>query len=73
MSKTKRRKRRVLPPVAAAGTVTLVLDEATALISAVGVAIQHEDVPEDIAPHLARALEKFDVAFGFGITPQEYE
>lgn len=73
MSKTKRRKRRVFPSVADAATVTLTVDEASALLSAVGVAIQHEDVPENIAPHLARALEKFDVAFGFGLMPKEDE
>lgn len=71
MTKTKRRKRRAVPSVASAATLTLTLDEATALLSAVGVAIQYQDVPEDIAPHLASALEKFDVAFGFGITPKE--
>lgn len=71
MSKAKRRKRRAVPSVADAATLTLVLDEATALLSAVGVAIQYQDVPEDIAPHLARALEKFDVAFGFGLMPKE--
>jgi hypothetical protein len=37
----------------------------------VGVAIQYEAVPDGIAPHLARALEKFDVAFGFGLIPKE--
>lgn len=71
MTKTKRRKRRVLPSVADAATLTLTLDEASALLSGVGVAIQYQDVPEDIAPHLARALEKFDVAFGFGLMPKE--
>lgn len=71
MTKTKRRKRRVPPHRAAAATVTLTLDEATALLSGVGVAIQYYDVPESIAPHLARALEKFDVAFGLGLITQE--
>jgi hypothetical protein len=73
MTKTKRRKRKAFEAVADAATVTLTAGEATALISGIGVAIKYEEVPEDIAPHLARALEKFDVAFGFGITPQEYD
>ena len=71
MTKTKRRKRRAPTHRAAAATVTLTLDEASALLSGVGVAIQYESVPEGIAPDLARALEKFDVAFGFGLIPKE--
>jgi len=71
MSKVKRRKKTLFPSIADAATVTLTSDEAAAMLSAVGVAIQYEEPPTRVAPHLARALEKFDVAFGFGITPKE--
>lgn len=71
MVKTKRRKRTPVRRVADMATITLTSDEATALLSGVGVAIKYEDVPEDIAPDLARAIDKFDVAFGFGFHATE--
>jgi hypothetical protein len=59
------KKRKARPFVADAATITLTADEARAILSGVGAALRHGDPPDAVAPHLATAIEKFDVAFGF--------
>jgi hypothetical protein len=66
-----KRKRTRKPAVAPAGTITLTGDEAHALLCGVGKALQDADPPEDVAPHLSTAIEKLDIAFGFGLLTKE--
>lgn len=63
MQKTKRRKRKAVAELA---TVTFTREEAMALLSGIGVALRlGQEPPESVAPHLASAIDKLDVAFGF--------
>lgn len=66
-AKNKRKKTKMVT-VAEIATLTLTHSEAFAMLSGVGYALSAGgEPPEDVAPHLASAIEKFNVAFGFDL------